>query len=66
MDHKTGNVDMWRNTYKEGDADPTFEAFKRVVDGILCPQLFTTGNIYDLAVRFSDLDGDKRVDVCAI
>lgn len=64
VDHKTGNVDMWRNVYKQGDVKPTFEVSKRVVDGASCPQPYATGEIHDLAVRFGDLDGDKRVDVC--
>lgn len=63
VDRSTGNVDMWRNTYKQGDASPTFAAPIRVVDGNLCPQLMPPSDQNDLAVRFGDLDGDLRVDV---
>ena len=59
----TGNVDMWRNTYKQGDAKPTFAPPIRVVDTAPCPQPIVNGNLFDLAVRFGDLDGDGRVDV---
>jgi hypothetical protein len=54
---------MWRNTYKKGDKVPTFEAPVQVVEKTLCPQPVPNGNLYDLAVRFADLNGDKRVDV---
>lgn len=62
VDHLTGNVDMWRNTYEAGKTMPTFEAPMRVVNSDLCPQPIVNGNLFDLAVRFGDLDGDKRVD----
>jgi hypothetical protein len=35
----------------------------QIVSKTLCPQPIPNGNLYDLAVRFADLDGDKRVDV---
>lgn len=57
---------MWRNTYKKGATKPTFEASKRVVNSALCPQPVVSGDIYDLVIRFGDLDGDKRVDVCSM
>jgi hypothetical protein len=63
VDRLTGNVDMWRNTYKEGNAVPTFDAWIRVVDSNRCPQPVISSSLYDLAVRFGDLDGDRRVDV---
>jgi hypothetical protein len=57
---------MWRNTYKKGDKVPSFEAPVQIVDKTLCPQPISNGDLYDLAVRFADLDGDKRVDVCIL
>jgi hypothetical protein len=63
VDRITGNVDMFRNTYKKGSEVPTFDASIRVANGTLCPQPILNGNLYDLAVRFGDLDGDRRVDV---
>ncbi|KAH7399037.1 carbohydrate esterase family 3 protein [Phaeosphaeria sp. MPI-PUGE-AT-0046c] len=62
VDHKSGNVDMWRNTYKQGDTKPSLEASRRVINSALCPQPVVNGDIYDLAIRFGDLDGDRRVD----
>jgi hypothetical protein len=63
VDRKTGNVDMFRNTYKQGAAFPTFDASVQVVNNALCPQPHTNGELFDIAVRFGDLDGDGRVDV---
>jgi hypothetical protein len=54
---------MWRNIYQKGAPTPTFANPVRVVDTSLCPQSDANGNLYDLAVRFGDLDGDRRVDV---
>ncbi|KAH7075890.1 carbohydrate esterase family 3 protein [Paraphoma chrysanthemicola] len=62
VDRETGNVDVWRNTYKKGAAVPTFAKPIRVVDISACGQSDAQGSLYDLAVRFADLDGDKRVD----
>ncbi|KAF2036073.1 SGNH hydrolase [Setomelanomma holmii] len=62
VDRETGNVEMWRNTYKQGLPTPTFANPVRVVDTDLCPQADALGNLYDVAVRFGDLDGDERVD----
>jgi hypothetical protein len=53
---------MYRNTYKPGNAIPTFDPPMRVVNSNLCPQLISNSNLFDLAVRFGDLDGDRRVD----
>jgi hypothetical protein len=61
VDRSTGNVDMWKNTYKSGQTSPTFASAVRVASGGLCPQNFSPG-LTDLAVRFGDLDGDGRVD----
>jgi hypothetical protein len=63
IDRETGNVDMFRNTYKQGAAFPTFDAPFQVVNNALCPQPFNNGDLFDTAVRFGDLDGDKRIDV---
>jgi hypothetical protein len=63
VDRETGNVDMWRNKYKKGDKVPSFAASVPVVTKTLCSQPIVNGNLYDLAVRFADLDGDKRVYV---
>ncbi|KAH3946159.1 hypothetical protein HBH70_059420 [Parastagonospora nodorum] len=49
VDRATGNVDMWRNTYKKGDASPTFGAPVRVVDRNLCPQTIPPSNQNDPA-----------------
>ncbi|KAF2830002.1 SGNH hydrolase [Ophiobolus disseminans] len=62
VDSATGDADMFRNTYKAGEPNPTFEPPVRIVSGSLCPQPITTSNPFDLAVRFGDLDGDGRVD----
>jgi hypothetical protein len=32
----------------------------------LCPQPIINGNLFDLAVRFGDFDGDKRVDYICV
>jgi hypothetical protein len=56
---KTGNVNMWRNTYKKGDKVHTFEAPVQVVNKALYPQPVSNGNLYDLAVRFADINADK-------
>jgi lysophospholipase L1-like esterase len=63
VDRATGNVDMWRNVYKKGDASPTFDAPVPVVDRNLCPQTMPPSDQNDPAVHFGDLDGDLRVDV---
>ncbi|KAF2112802.1 hypothetical protein BDV96DRAFT_497426 [Lophiotrema nucula] len=60
VDRDTGNVDMWRNTYSGGSV-PKFEYKGQVVGGSRCTQGWGLG-LYDLGLRFADIDGDKRVD----
>ena len=61
LDRHTGNVDLWRNTYKSGNAVPTFDYVGQVVGGSHCTEGWGLG-LYDLGLRFADIDGDKRVD----
>lgn len=61
VDRNTGNVYMYRNTWSEGKASPTFDEPTLVVNGGLCPQTYSPG-LYDLAVRFGDLDADGRAE----
>ncbi|CAI6337080.1 unnamed protein product [Periconia digitata] len=60
-DRNTGDVWMYRNTWAEGKTSPTFADPVKVKSGGDCPQKYSPG-LYDLAVRFGDLDGDGRVD----
>jgi hypothetical protein len=62
----TGNVDMYCNTYNSGNSIPPFDPPIRVVNSNLCPQPIINGNLFDLAVRFGDVDGDKRVDYICV
>jgi hypothetical protein len=57
---------MFRNTYQKGARVPTFDAPVRVVNDAFCPQPVANGNLYDLTVRFGDLNGDGIVDVCTL
>ncbi|KAF4151589.1 hypothetical protein CNMCM6069_003628 [Aspergillus lentulus] len=62
VERRTGQVEMWRNTYKEGDKSPTFAS--PVFVPPLAPAC-TLGwglGLHDRAVRFGDLDGDGRID----
>jgi len=61
VNRKTGKVDLWRNTYKQGDKVPTFEYKAKVVNNAVCKQGYGPGP-QDFGVRFADMDGDKRVD----
>lgn len=62
VDKKTGNVDMWRNTYKPGSSTvPTFAYQAGIVTGGRCTEGWGTG-VFDLGLRFADIDGDGRVD----
>jgi hypothetical protein len=63
VDLPTGNVDLYRNLLQPSAAKPTFAAPIRIVNTSLCPQNTTSNHANDIAVRFGDLDGDKRVDV---
>lgn len=66
VDRPTGNVDMFRNTYRQGAEIPSFASPVRVVNSALCAPPDAKVDIHDLAVRFADLDGDGRVDVRAV
>lgn len=61
VDRHTGNVDMWKNTWLPGKLSPTFDYKGQVVGGSLCTQGWGT-SLYDLGLRFADIDGDGRVD----
>ncbi|KAI0965120.1 hypothetical protein F4678DRAFT_485612 [Xylaria arbuscula] len=63
VERHTGRVEWWRNTYKPGDASPTFAKPTWAVDtgSNLCTEGWGLG-VYDQALKFGDLDGDKRVD----
>ncbi|KAI1295187.1 hypothetical protein F5Y03DRAFT_399325 [Xylaria venustula] len=63
VERHTGRVEWWRNTYKPGDTSPTFAKPAWAVDtgSNLCTEGWGLG-LYDQALKFGDLDGDKRVD----
>ncbi|KAJ4295166.1 Glucan endo-1,3-alpha-glucosidase agn1 [Kalmusia sp. IMI 367209] len=60
VDRPTGDVTVYPVYVGEG-GNPKVSLPKSVVSGSLCPQGFSPG-LTDLAVRFGDLDGDKRAD----
>jgi hypothetical protein len=61
VDKHTGNVDMWKNTYKTGAVFPTFSYHAGIVTGSKCTEGWGTG-VFDLGLQFADIDGDGRVD----
>lgn len=67
VDSATGNVDGYRNAYKDGDDVPSFQPPVRILNRNLCPQTGPDNSILDRAVRFGDLDGDGRADyICML